>query len=106
MNDLNYISGIVKILESPNFILNKNEISSTQFRVQLPQFLKKEPTSIIILSVWGSLANDVAKYYQVNDYILIEGYISIRTSIIQSDRNKKINDLQINVKKILPLFLS
>ena len=106
MNDINYITGIVKILESPILVLIKDEIYSTQFRVQLSQVRKKQTTSIITLSVWGYLANDVVKYYQINDYILIEGYISIRKSITQTDLNKKINHLQINVRKILPLFLS
>jgi hypothetical protein len=29
-------------------------------------------------NLWGNLARDVATYYKINDYILIEGYLSLR----------------------------
>jgi single-stranded DNA-binding protein len=50
-------------------------ISITEFRVQLPQIRN---TRIVNVIFWGTLARDVAKYYKPNDYILIEGYLSLR----------------------------
>ena len=75
MNDTNYISGIIKILESPKQKILKNNILVTQFRAQIPQFRN---TRMITLTFWGNLARDVATYYKVNDYLIIEGYLSLR----------------------------
>jgi single-stranded DNA-binding protein len=106
MGDINYLGGIVRILETPKIQLNENEIPSTKFRVQFPQVRKKSPSSIITIVIWGYLANDVTKYYRINDYILIEGYVSLRKSVNQKDIKKKSKYLQINLRKIFPLFLN
>jgi single-stranded DNA-binding protein len=75
MSDTNYIGGIVKILEVPKQKFLNNTIAVTEFRVQLPQVRN---TTIVHLIFWGNLARDVATYYKINDYILIEGYLSLR----------------------------
>ena len=106
MGDINYISGIVKILETPTIKLNKKEIPLAKFQVQFPQVRKKSPSSIITVVIWGYLANDVTKYYRINDYILVEGYVSLRESVNQEQMKKKSKYLQINVRKIFPLFLN
>ena len=74
MNDTNYISGIIKILEIPKEKILKNNIQSIKFRAQLPQM---STAKILTLTIWGNLANDVKNYYKINDYLIIEGYISL-----------------------------
>jgi len=97
MTDTNYIGGIVKILETPNQKFLKNNIVVTEFRVQFPQIRNNK---IINLVFWGNLASDVAKYYKVNDYIIIEGYVSISKKQIS-----KINEIKITVLKLYPFIL-
>lgn len=104
MSDINYIGAIVRILEIPALQVNKNEISFTKFRVQLPQLRVKQSKTILTLLVSGNLAQDIVKYYQVNDYVLIEGYLSVRKSFYQKQNIKEF--LQVNVFKIFPLFLN
>ena len=77
MGDTNSVVGIVKILEVAKKKKVFNNIFFTKFRAQLPQ-IKKDDKSIISLVLWGNLANDIEKYYRMNDYILIEGYLSVR----------------------------
>ena len=73
MTDVNYVISMVKILEKPvPKVLNGN-ILMTKFRAQLPQIRKNR---IITIIFWGNLAQDVTNYYEVNDYIMIEGYLS------------------------------
>ena len=99
MGDTNYISGIVKILENPiETTFNKN-ISITQFRVQLPQIRNN---IIVNLVFWGKLSQDIAHYYKINDYIIIEGYLSLR------DKKKLENpkSVEITVLKVYPFILS
>jgi single-stranded DNA-binding protein len=103
MGDINSISGLVKILENPKQKVLNNNILVTHFRVQFPQVRNN---SIVHLKFWGKLARDVATYYKINDYILIEGYIALQNkqklpSIIT--RSKKV---EITVLKIYPFLLN
>ena len=102
MGDTNYISSIVKILETPNQKISKNNIAITKFRVQLPQNRK---VGIIHLIFWGNLAHDVNNYYKINDYIIIEGYLSFN-KINRSKINQKLKKVEITVFKIYPFRLN
>jgi single-stranded DNA-binding protein len=103
MVDTNYISGIVKILENPVQTVFKNTIPVTTFRVQLPQVRNN---IIINLVFWGNLARDVASYYQINDYVLIEGYLSLRDKKIADAIGKNSKKVEITVLKVYPFLLS
>jgi hypothetical protein len=99
MGDTNYISSIVKILENPiERTFNKNT-SITQFRVQLPQIRNN---IIVNLVFWGKLSQDIANYYKINDYIIIEGYLSLRDK--KKIQNSK--SVEITVLKVYPFLLS
>ena len=76
-NNINYIGGIVRVLELPTLKLDKNHIPFTKFRVELAQLRNKQVRIILNILAWGNLAEDVVKYYRVHDYILIEGFLSI-----------------------------
>jgi single-stranded DNA-binding protein len=99
----NYIGSIVKILEKPNQTLFNNTIPITRFRVQFPQFRNSQ---IITLIFWGNLARDVAKYYNVNDYILIEGYLSLKKKHHLNIVGKKSKKVEITVLKVYPFLLT
>nr|QYB19094.1 hypothetical chloroplast RF41 [Climaconeis cf. scalaris] len=98
MISTNYIGGVVKILEIPKQKILKNNIIITEFRVQFPQVTK---TSIVNLILWGSLSWNLLNYYKVNDYIIIEGYLSIKS---HSLCNLKI--VKITVLKVYPYLLN
>lgn len=100
MGDLNSIEGVVKILETPKqTIFNKN-ISVTQFRALFPQVRNN---LIVTLIFWGNLAVDVGNYYKVNDYILIEGYLSLKN---KPSLNSKDQSVEIKVLKVYPFFFN
>jgi hypothetical protein len=103
MVDTNYTSGIVKILENPIQIVFNNNISITKFRVQFPQVRKN---IIVNLVFWGNLGEDVVNYYQINDYILIEGYLSLRDKQITNPIIKNSKKVEIMVLKVYPFLLS
>jgi single-stranded DNA-binding protein len=100
MNGTSYIGGIVKILETPKQKNLTNNILVTKFRVQLPQ---RRNTRIITLSCWGNLAHDVATYYQTNDYLLIEGYLSFRNQTTLNVSPSKSKKIEITVLKLYPV---
>lgn len=102
MNDTNCINTIVKILEIPKKKIIRKNILVTTFRVQLPQTTKNY---VVSLTIWGNLVNDVLKYYRVDDYILIEGYLAIKPN---GNRNSKFHQkkkIEITVLKVYPFFL-
>ena len=103
MSDTNVVGGIVKILEVPKQKMLSTSISVAKFRVQLPQFRN---TAVVHLTFWGNLSSDIAHYYKVNDYILIEGYISVRNKQISGTKPSKSKKVEITVFKIYPFFLS
>ena len=105
MADTNYVGSIVKIVENPRQTVVKDKITTTEFRVQLPQVRN---TRVVKLVFWGNLARDVANYYQVNDYIMIEGYLSFRDKLNTKSSLTKQNSkkAQITVSKIYPFNLS
>jgi single-stranded DNA-binding protein len=98
MVNTNYISSIVKILEVPKQKLLNNKILVTQCRAYLPQ---AKTNKIIELVFWGNLANEISNHYKLNDYILIEGFLSLRNK--QNLKRKKIT---VTVIKVYPIFLS
>ncbi len=103
MGDTNYFSGIVKILETPkqHQIGVKNLI--TIFRVEVPQ---KRNNKIITLIFWGNLGHEVSKFYRIEDYILIEGYISLRTKKRTTSFNRISKQVIITVLRVYPILLN
>ena len=100
---MNYVGGIVRILETPKLHSLTNNIHRTEFRAKLPQIRTKKSPTIVQLVFWGDFAYDVANYYQVNDYILIEGYLAYKKEEL---RNGPFKNLEITVFKVYPLFLN
>ena len=103
---MHYVSGIVQILETPQLKFINNNINRTEFYVQLPQIRKKQSITIIKLVFWGDFAYDVANYYRVNDYILIEGYLAFKKKEISNLITGTLKYLEITVFKVYPLFLN
>ena len=97
MNDMNYFASIVKILEKPTQIINNDKIVSTEFRAQLIQIRNNQ---IVNLVFWGNLARDVVNYYQINDYIIIEGYLSLHNKTNNKLMKQNLKKVQITVLKI------
>lgn len=95
MGDTNYFSGIVKILENPIQSITITKTLKIIFQAELPQIRQNKIVSVV---VWGNLVNEVKDYYQINDYILIEGYTSI-------EKNKNPQKTVITVLKVYPFLL-
>lgn len=99
MGDTSYISSIVKVLETPNQKLFNNNLCVTRFRAQLPQIRN---TRIVNLIFWGNLAKTVANYYQANDYMMIEGYLSLNNKYLLNTVKPNSKKVEITVLKVYP----
>jgi single-stranded DNA-binding protein len=104
MNDTNYIGGVIKILETPKQqIVKNNNIVVTKFRAQIPQLRNSR---LVTLAFWGNLARDVLTYYKINDYLIIEGYLSLRKKTISPAKNQRSKKVEITVLKAYPFLLN
>lgn len=102
MGDINHIGAIVKILETPKPKFTNSNTLFIKFRVQLSQVRKIRTVRLVI---WGNLAHSVLNYYKINDYILIEGYVSFQ-SIMSSNGNKKpLKKVIVTALKVYPFLL-
>ena len=97
---MNYIGALVKVLETPKQKMISDKLI-IEFRVQLPQ---RRKIRVVELVCWGNLANSVLNYYKVNDYILIEGYVSFRNT--NNSLNKPLKKVTITVLKVYPFLLN
>ena len=102
---MNYVIFAVKVIKNSGQSFFADGTSLTELTVQLPQVRKNNTKVILQASIWGKLSYDVAKYYQPEDYIIIEGYISIRN--INTDHIVNLLDKQVEicVFKLYPLLL-
>jgi primosomal replication protein N len=97
MGDTNYFSGTVKILNNPTQKLVQKKTLMTKVWVEIAQLRQNK---LILVVFWGNLGDEVKHIYQINDYLLIEGYTSIKKT------NSKLNKIVITGLKVYPLFLT
>ena len=97
MGNTNYFLGTVKILENPVQKLVREKTVMTTIRVEIPQMRQNKFISLVS---WGSLAIKMKHLYHVQDYLVVEGYISINKT------NKKLKKIIITVSKVYPLLLT
>jgi len=99
MGYVTYFCGIVKIIEKPFQKLISNQVVMTVVRAELPQSRNKQ---FLTLHLWGNLAQDIQNYYKLNDYILIEGYISTSTNKTIVYPGTKPNQIILTPLKMYP----
>ena len=95
----NSIVGIAKILGEPKQKILDDNISLTKYIAQLEQFNDGFVTNLIF---WNDIVYDTIEQYQLEDYIFIEGQISLPENNTDIDTNefKKV-DLTISKAYLL-----
>lgn len=100
---MNSIGAIVKILETPKPKFVNSTTLVITVRVQISQVRKIRTVKLVI---WGNLARSVLNYYKINDYILIEGYVSLQAKIGANKNKKSLEKVTITVLKVYPFLLN
>ena len=95
---MNYISCTVRILENPIIKLSYNKIPLTKFKIEVAQIRDNQYNDIVNAIIWGDLAYQFVKYYQINDYLLIEGYFYSSFNLV----SKYKKDITISILKFYP----
>nr|QXM17286.1 hypothetical protein Ycf41 [Chaetoceros muellerii] len=102
---MNYATLLIKITTKPEQSFFDNQITATEFIGKFYQY-RKNYNTLCKISVWGNLAYDLVRYYQVNDYLIVEGYILVQNSTSSlEDLNLK-TSIEIIASKIYPFALT
>ena len=103
---MNHSILIVKVIAPPKQSFVKDNIPVTEILVKFPTIKqKKNCNDIFSILIWGNLSYDALKNYHINKYIIIEGYLSLRTSNYDDFSSLLNKQVEISVAKIYPLFL-
>ena len=99
---MNYISFIVKVLNKPKYTLCEQKIPLTEAIGKFYQFRNNSHT-ICKLSFWGQSAYEILKYYKTNDYLLVEGYVSLRKATFE--KFDITTSIEFSIFKVSPFSL-
>jgi len=103
---MNYTCFIIKIISDPIQSYFEDNSSLVEIIGKFPQIRNKRTIDYFRISIWGNLADDVMKYYQINDYIIIEGYMFLNRDLFEIDNSVKNSQIEISVRKIYPFLLN
>jgi len=105
---MNYTSFIVKIVKEPEQSFFQNNTVVTEMLVKFIPTRKKNLNikDTFQISIWENSSYETIKYYQLYDYIVIEGYISLRPSFLSSGQTSQTDkQIEISVFKHYPFLL-
>nr|YP_010317794.1 hypothetical protein Ycf41 [Silvetia siliquosa]UNH90231.1 hypothetical protein Ycf41 [Silvetia siliquosa] len=94
---MNHAFFIVKVIKNPVHLMSK-EYETVEIKVEFPVSRQKNSKNEIILLLWGDHRTDFLKYYKVQDYLLIEGIITLANA-------SNNNQVKITVKRLYPFLL-
>ena len=106
MGNINYISIIVRLLEEPRKKISKKNILFTEVRAQFSEVRNKNTQTLVKLVFLGNLSQAVLNYYRSNDYLLIEGYLSIKNKYKSESGVQSSKYAEILVLKVYPFLLN
>ena len=91
----------VKIIDNPVKSFFKQQITVTEVKVKvIKNKVEANSKNVLNISIWGNLSADLLKSPKINDYFIIEGYISVRKNlstvkIYQQDKQMHISILNM-----------
>ena len=74
MNDAIFV---VKVVDKPINLIYK-EYEALQIKVKFPVLRQKDSRSELTLLLWGDYRNDFIKYYKVQDYLIVQGTLTLK----------------------------
>ena len=104
---MNYSFFLVKIISKPEQSFFKEEKAIAEVIVKyIPVSKKFNSVDTFNISVWGTLSYDIVKYYNINDYVLVEGFISIRNNNLKNKIFIKNKQIDLSVLKVYPFLFN
>ena len=95
---MNHAIFVVKVTNEPVHLIYK-ECQTIEIKVQFPVFRQKNSKKELTIMLWGNYREDFLKYYKINDYLVIEGILTLKG--YKNDEN----EAKVIVKKLYPFLL-
>nr|YP_011005123.1 hypothetical protein V2471_pgp011 [Analipus japonicus]WAM61986.1 hypothetical protein [Analipus japonicus] len=96
---MNHALLVVKVVQNPiHFVYD--EYQTIELKVEFPVPRQKNSKNELTVVLWGGYRDDFLKYYKVQDYLIVEGIITIK-----SHKNEE-NEIKIVGKKLYPFILN
>ena len=98
---MNYSTFIIKLIEDPEQSSFENNIIVTEVVAQFATKYKKTipNKNTLRISAWGDLSDNLMKHFRKNDFLVVEGIISLRD-------NYYFNTTQQGQKKIVEITIT
>lgn len=94
---------IVKIIDKPVKSFFKQQIVVTEVKVKvIKNKVDANSKNILNISIWGNLSANLLKNPKINDYFIIEGYISIRKTLSTLEIAQHDKQIDISVLNMYP----
>ena len=106
---MNYASLIVKIVKDPeqNFFKDNTVVTKMVGKFVPTRKRNSDIEDTFQISIWENLSYETIKYYQLNDYIFVEGYISLKSNFYGSIQDSQLDKrIEISVFRHYPLLLT
>lgn len=103
---MNYSIFVVKIIKKPEQSFFEDDTALTEVWVKFPQFLNQNYVDTFKISAWGNLAYDLNKFYKIGDYLLIEGFLSLKENYLLTYNVKNEKQIEFTVTKLYPFILN
>lgn len=95
---MNHATFVVKVIKNPvHLIYNDNQTIEIKVQFSVPQTNTSKNELTLIL--WGDYRDNFLKYYKVQDYLIIEGIVTLKG---YQDGG---NEVRVIVKRLYPFLL-
>lgn len=96
---------IIKLAEDPNQEYYKTQIKFLEIQANFTYLLKEKIfIENINLLIWGDQGTDVIKYYRKDDYVVVQGVLSISAELDKTNLKSKEKKIEITVLDMYLLF--
>tara|TARA_B100000780_G_scaffold11187_1_gene7698 strand:- start:1495 stop:1800 length:306 start_codon:yes stop_codon:yes gene_type:complete len=101
---MNYGIFLIKIIKKPQQNCFDGEITVTEIIGEFYPTQNSTFETKITLLIWGNSTYDTVKYYKENDYIIVEGYLSLRNPLCENTGQTSYKQIEISSFKVYPIF--
>lgn len=102
---MNYSIFIVKLLKKAEQGFFEDGTTVSEVLVEFYDINQPLSVEKLQVSLWGELSQEIIENYVVNDYILIEGYLSYGDTNMDDLSNQMQNQLELTAVKLYPFLL-
>ena len=103
---MNYITLIGKIVQNPEQSFFENGESITETLIEFTPINSNKVIEYCKISLWGDFEQELVRNYNLNDFIIVEGYLSYADDYDSIISKQNFNSFEIIATKIHSIFPS